>query len=171
MLALLSRHFAWRAPRIRVPEFDPYRPVRIRIPSREQYLPEVRSLIERLSIPTCLTPDEIAELKLAATEACLNAIRHGSPQGRNGQVDVEVKAGLDCVVVEVRDTGPGFNVRARRNHPSPLDESGRGLQLIESLVDRAEHSSKRGGHRVRLTKRSRRATKVHGSRASTRGFS
>ncbi|NLC57004.1 MAG: ATP-binding protein [Armatimonadetes bacterium] len=161
MFTLHMRQTPWRTPRIRVPEFNPYRPVRISIPSREQYLGEVRGLIERISIPTCLTGEDVAELKLAATEACLNAIRHGSPQGNSNLVDVQVKPELDRVVIEVRDEGRGFDVRKARQSPLPLGESGRGLKLIESLVDRAEYCNSRRGHLVRLTKRSRPATKVH----------
>lgn len=144
-----------RKPCIRVREFNPYRPIQIAIPSGEQYVPEVRGLIERMSIPTYLTSDEIAELKLAATEACLNAIRHGSPHGNDDTVGIRVAPDLDHVVVEVRDRGHGFNIHQMRRRPLPLGENGRGVKLIDSLVDRADYRHSLWGHTVRLLKRSR----------------
>jgi len=152
---------AGRIPRIRVPEFDPYRPLQIAIPSGEQYMSEVRQLIERVSIPTSLTAEDVAELKLAATEACLNAIRHGSPRGTAGLVGLTVRPGMDQVVVEVRDQGPGFDIRSTRRAPFPLGENGRGIKLIDSLVDRAEYSHTAQGQLVRLVKRSRLMTSLH----------
>ena len=91
-------------------------------------------------------------MKLAATEACLNAIRHGSPGGGKATVGVTVEPSLDQVVVEVRDRGPGFDARTARRAPFPLGEHGRGVKLIDVLVDRAEYQRTRGGQRVRLAK-------------------
>ena len=141
-------------PRIRLREFDPYRPVQIAIPSGEQYVSEVRGLIERVSIPTWLTTDEVAELKLAATEACLNAIRHGSPRGSGDTVGIRIQPSMDQVVVEVRDRGRGFDERQARSRPPSTGESGRGLRLIDSLVDHVEHRHGIRGHVVRILKRS-----------------
>ncbi len=152
-LRLLSH--AKRKPRIGVREFNPFRPIQIAIPSGEQYVQEVRGLIERVSIPTCLTRDEIAELKLAATEACLNAIRHGSPRGNSDTVGIRVEPDLDRVVVVVRDRGPGFNIRKIRQRPLSMGESGRGVRLIDSLVDRVDYRHRFRTHSVRLLKRSR----------------
>ena len=42
MVTAAYRWLPRRIPRIRVPEFDPYRPVQITIPSHEQFVPEVR---------------------------------------------------------------------------------------------------------------------------------
>ncbi len=152
---------AGRTPHIRVPEFDPYRTVQISIPSADQHVHEVRQLLERVCVSTWLTADDIAELKLAATEACLNAIRHGSPNGRASVVGVVVKPGVDQVIIEVRDQGAGFDVRAVRRSPFPLGENGRGVKLIDTLVDRAEYYCNGHGHCVRLTKRSRFLATLH----------
>lgn len=144
-----------KTPRIRVPEFDPYRRVHVSIPSGEEYVADVRRLIERMSIPTWLTSDDVADLKLATTEACLNAIRHGSPLGSLNTVGITVKPMVDQVVVEVHDEGRGFNVRGVRHRPLPLGETGRGVKLIDSLVDRVDYNFTGHGQSVRLVKRSR----------------
>ncbi|MBI3946457.1 MAG: ATP-binding protein [Armatimonadetes bacterium] len=157
MTAIASHVLERRTPRIRIPEFNPYRTVQIHIPSHERHLPDVRRLIERVSIPTWLTAEDVADLKLAATEACLNAIRHGSPEGRDGTVAVVVRPRLEEVVVEVCDEGPGFDPKWVRRSPFPAGENGRGVKLIDSLVDRAEYRRTGTGQRVRLTKRSRTA--------------
>ncbi|HEX2998936.1 MAG TPA: ATP-binding protein [Armatimonadota bacterium] len=155
MVTTALRAGRMRAPRIPIPEFDPYRPVQITIPSGEQYVPEIRKFIERTSISTWLTTEDVAELKLAATEACLNAIRHGSPNGAASQVGVTVKPMIDQVVVEVCDEGQGFDVRQTRRRPFPAGENGRGVKLIDCLVDRAEYWHTGHGQVVRLIKRAR----------------
>ena len=62
---------------------------------------------------------------------------------------------LDRVVVVVRDRGPGFNIRKIRQRPLSMGESGRGVRLIDSLVDRVDYRHRFRTHSVRLLKRSR----------------
>jgi len=75
----------------------------------------------------------LAERALACTsELATNAVAHRAAQGPDVFELVVALVG-DTVVVEVRD-GSGQLPRPRRR-PSALEESGRGLQIVEALCD------------------------------------
>jgi serine/threonine-protein kinase RsbW len=120
----------------------------------------------------------IADLLLAATEACTNVLRHAGPgQG----YDVVARVGRSRVVLQVLDNGRGFDparIRARRRHLSrhlrrppvrpvsllgrrgrnsdvaQLAESGRGMAIMRACVDDVSlHTGPGRGTVVQLRKR------------------
>jgi len=76
--------------------------------------------------------DYVDELELIVSELVTNAIRHGA-----GPVEICVSREHPYLHVEVHDDGPGRLVRRR---PTPEDESGRGLSVIDDLVQPYEGS-------------------------------
>jgi serine/threonine-protein kinase RsbW len=92
------------------------------------------------------------DIELALTEACANAVRHAT-----GAADYTVVFSIaeDHCEVEVTDVGPGFELEAvRRARTDPVDaEAGRGLLLMEALVDNCEFVQQERGTRLRLIKR------------------
>ncbi|MEV7727191.1 ATP-binding protein [Streptomyces sp. NPDC087917] len=116
-------------------------------------------LARRLLLGTMETagvdPDISYDLSVALTEACANAVEHGGldegpvpPVGRtpDGTEAYHVTAYLDgdrCRI-EVTDSGPGFPpATVARRRPS-LAEGGRGLHLIEELVDHVRFRNRPG---------------------------
>src|SRR3954452_21045326 len=98
--------------------------VRLSIPAK----PEDISL-GRLH-PTGLPPrrafpeDVLADLKLALTEACTNSVRHAY-DGGEGMVEILYELHPDRLVVEVSDTGEGFERdEAEPEDPDELSEGG-----------------------------------------------
>ena len=84
--------------------------------------------------PTCL-----ADVTLALTEACTNVLDHAA-DGVEYQVHITVD-GTRCVI-RVKDDGRGFDpetLATRRTEPTA--ESGRGLELMRSLVDKVAFAS------------------------------
>jgi serine/threonine-protein kinase RsbW len=75
-----------------------------------------------------------ADIALALTEACGNAVIHAELAGAY-HVEVEVTGGL-CTI-EVTDDGGGF-VPDRAGDPQPLGESGRGLHVIAALTEQLD---------------------------------
>ena len=75
-----------------------------------------------------VTGDECAAVVLAASEAAGNAVEHGYRSGE-GTIEVLATLGPDELRLRVRDTG------AWRTPPT-TSTRGRGLKIIESLMDR-----------------------------------
>jgi serine/threonine-protein kinase RsbW len=106
-------------------------------------------ILTDLNAPTGAKED----IELAVTEACANAVRHAS--GATGYT-VTLSVGDNRCEVEVADLGPGFALEAVRRARSTTidldDEQGRGLVLIEALVDDCEFVAQERGTRLRLIK-------------------
>ena len=105
----------------------------------------IRGAVDRLAAEHGLSAEATFDLKLAASEAVANALRHGSGNGR--AVDVTLRPLDGAIEVEVTDAG----TFAR---PGGIDpERGRGIPLMVALADEVEFASTGDGTRVRLRKR------------------
>jgi len=97
-------------------------------------------------------PDDAREdLQLALTEACANAVKHATSAN---EFEVRFAIGQEGCLVEVIDSGPGFEPPEILE--STLDdghnESGRGLFLIDALVDDLEFIRQPDETKIRLVK-------------------
>lgn len=111
-----------------------------------------RSVLDE-AMSTPLSPEERADLELAVGEAFANAVRHGSPRKEKDRVTVRVLRGCDALVVEVSDTGHGFDRSAVvAPQPASIREGGMGIFYMEKLMDSVEFDSGQHGTTVRLVK-------------------
>ncbi len=118
-------------------------------------IPTVSEGVRQLLQGKGWSDEELMPVELALDEALANAIRHGCKGDPTKQVQcvVSVDAKGELVIV-VRDPGPGFDVAAV---PNPLEgqnvlkSSGRGVFLINQLMDRVEFGD--GGREVWMQKR------------------
>ncbi|MFD4786900.1 ATP-binding protein [Streptomyces sp. NPDC058459] len=105
--------------------------------------------------------DRLARLRAAefaedatvvVSELLSNALRHGRPPVRVACALRRRCTGRATLRIEVADAGPSFDttlVRARWRHPSfTLEESGRGLFLVDALAGRWGDEPTRHGHTV-----------------------
>lgn len=126
------------------------------IPARTEYLILARLALAGISRGTPIDDSTLADLKLAVTEACGNAVRHAQPYERSVvRVDFGVEDGAIEICVE--DEGPGIGtLPAGDDERDELAESGMGLAIIEAVVDALDVSPRGGGNNgtvVRMTKR------------------
>jgi anti-sigma regulatory factor (Ser/Thr protein kinase) len=119
-------------------------PLRLRVPSDASQLVEVRAKLRRWLRTVGSANEEAEEIVLAASEACANAIEHPRAP-REPFVEVEASAGERVVSLLIRDTG-GWEVEG------PAADRGRGLQIIERLMDRVERSESEDGTELRLVR-------------------
>ncbi|GAA1194336.1 hypothetical protein GCM10009654_59320 [Streptomyces hebeiensis] len=118
--------------------------VQFRLPSHPRSVGRARDVL-RTNIDLPGDPGETAALLLS--ELVTNALRHGSPPGRDIAVTLHRVDGL--IRLEVEDAGD-FLPRPRT--PGLEDECGRGLALIEALADDWGVAPRRGpGKRVWVT--------------------
>ena len=73
--------------------------------------------------------------ELAVVEACNNAIKYATPDVRGREVGLEVICGKTELEIRVTDHTPGFEMPKEIQLPDFEKESGRGLYLINSLMD------------------------------------
>jgi serine/threonine-protein kinase RsbW len=132
--------------------------IRLTIPAKPEYITLGRLAltgIARLRTEP-LSPEVLGDLKLALTEACTNSVRHAYTDG-TGLVQIVYELHSDRLVVEVSDSGGGFEAPAARagsRGPDELAEGGLGIAIIEALSDELEiGEGDDGGSRLRFVKR------------------
>jgi len=94
---------------------------------------------------------------VALTEALSNAILRGNRQDPAKHVYVHVRIDRHSLIIEVKDEGSGFDIGQCMQDPTTPDrlesEDGRGLFLMQQLMDSVEQVSMHEGNVVRLTLR------------------
>ena len=107
-----------------------------------------RQALEHLDVERTV----IEEISLALTEACANVVQH---TGDHAEYEVAVAIDDRLCRISVVDDGEGFDpaMLLQGDERTPL-EDGRGLLLMQALVDRLDFRHEPDGrHRVTLEKR------------------
>lgn len=138
----------------------PSQVVELEIPARADYLDLARMVVATAaSMEPSFADDRIADLRLAVSEACTNAIEAHAHLGDPDDTDrIVIRCDLadDRIEVEVVDKGQGFDpgdldTLPAVEDPSRLDyERGLGIGLMRTLTDETEFSSSEEGTKVRL---------------------
>ncbi len=131
--------------------------VRLVIPARTEYLILARLALAGIARGTHIDESTLADLKLAVTEACGNAVRHAEPS-EHGVVLVDFGLEDEAIEIRVEDAGPGIGTRPADQERDELAESGMGLAIIRALVDDLEIRDGDGGRGTVVRMRKRLAT-------------
>ena len=97
--------------------------------------------------------DHLIACELALVEACNNAIEHA--RGSQTQQPIRIEAACDHLEITLRitDHTRGFQWPERAAFPDPESEKGRGIPLIQSLMDEAAYLRSPGGNNLVLRKK------------------
>ena len=123
---------------------------KVSLASCPEYLTRVRRIAACLANSVGMGRQEADDTALVLTEACANAIRHGSPNGANDRVSIIFKSSGRTIVADVTDCG-------RPKHKIKETGNGFGLRLMRVLTDNMQFVKHKSGLTVRLTKRAVRA--------------
>jgi serine/threonine-protein kinase RsbW len=110
--------------------------VQLTIPAKAEYLILVRLALAGIAREVPMSESALADLKLAVTEVCGNAVRHAYGE-HVGAVQVRFAVGPDAIEVTVEDEGHGLrldDVPEDILGEEPL-EAGMGLAIIRAVVD------------------------------------
>ena len=99
-----------------------------------------------------LSESDTAALELAVTEAANNAVENTAPVARDEDVRMEATVGSGEVQLRIFDHTPGFDWPEHAELPEADSESGRGLFLIQSLVDDSAYLRSPRGNCLLLAK-------------------
>lgn len=136
----------------------------LRIPSDVQQIEAVVATVVRRCADCALDGRQLAlNLPVALTEALSNAILRGNGEDASKEVCIRVAVTDGELIVEVEDEGQGFDLDACTEDPTTREnlerEDGRGLFLMQKLMDRVERfraADGRRGNVVRLVLHRRR---------------
>lgn len=132
--------------------------VDIKVPNQTRYL----SLIGKIGEDIAKELDRYSgdretlayHINLVLTEAMVNAIRHANAGDPGKMVHIIINISDDELLIKVFDNGQGFDINAI---PTPdfaqLEDSGRGIFLIKSLMDFVSYQKVCDGNVLEMKKR------------------
>lgn len=124
---------------------------------------EVRTILDRLKMTSGIDTEQSFDIKVILSELLQNAIKHGNSMDNNKKilVDVWLQDNSKVLGICVTDQGKGFDVdgtmRCKRKKcmfdydPMAMDESGRGLFIVQNLCDDVKFNS--SGNAITVRKR------------------
>jgi anti-sigma regulatory factor (Ser/Thr protein kinase) len=118
--------------------------LRLRLPADPAVLSQVRQTLRRWLQARGASEDDIGMITLACGEACANAIEHAySPAP--AFFEIEASTTEDELTLAIRDIGQWRPPRGQHR--------GRGLKIMESIMDAVDVDSTPGGTRVLMRRR------------------
>jgi serine/threonine-protein kinase RsbW len=106
------------------------------LPRDEQTVPVARHIVRNAMDQVGVDETCVYDVELALSEACTNVLLHSGPGDQYVvRLDLQDRLGM----IRVIDVGHGFDsARLEAEDPLPQDERGRGLGLMQALVDRVD---------------------------------
>jgi serine/threonine-protein kinase RsbW len=125
--------------------------VRLKFPAKADYLLLARLALAGVARSLPVGPELLADLKLAVTEACGNAVRHAYAE-REGSVGVAFVVADDRLEMIVEDEGAGMELPVEELVADPVQEAspepidgGMGMAIIRAIVDELDVRDGSGG--------------------------
>ena len=92
------------------------------------------------------------DLNLVLTEAMANAIQHANEDNPAKEVHIEISIVSQRLIIRVFDFGTGYDVHQYIEPSPPLDEHGRGIYLIHTIMDEISYNPTEKGHVLEMVK-------------------
>lgn len=86
-----------------------------------------------------LDSDKLFDVKLIVNELVINGALHGNKLSRDRSVYLNIDISEDCLTIKVKDEGAGILYDLEKDYyPEEMLSTGRGLVLVNGLVDKLE---------------------------------
>ena len=92
------------------------------------------------------------DLNLVLTEAMANAILHANEGNPAKEVHIEISIVKKNLFIKVFDFGQGFDIEQYIKPSHPLDDHGRGIYLIHTIMDETTYRQTETGHVLEMRK-------------------
>lgn len=77
-------------------------------------------------------------IRIVINEIVINSYEHGNKYNKEKGINLKVCVNMDCIHINVKDEGDGINYIFNENKDINTTTSGRGLRIVEHLVDELE---------------------------------
>ena len=132
--------------------------IQISIPNQTRYLGLVGKIGEEMAHELeSFSGDRDAlghHLNVVLTEALVNAIKHANTSEPDNEVQIRINVSDGELIIRVYDNGQGFDLDVVPCGvcPDPLEEQGRGIFIIRSLMDSVEYRKANGRNVLEMRK-------------------
>src|SRR5690554_1711572 len=117
--------------------------IRLQIPAHADYIDIVRVCLFGIASKLRFPYEDIEDMKVAVSEACNNAVLHGSPLLHNNHIDLCFESRDNSLTIKVSNRGQPFEHSDALESAAPLPAtdvselptSGLGIYLMQALMD------------------------------------
>ncbi|MGA9364692.1 MAG: ATP-binding protein [Bacteroidota bacterium] len=126
---------------------------RMTMHSSPKHIHRVEKFLQRVNRSAHLDEIQFNKVLISTTEAVNNAIFHGNKSDPQKNVYLACELSKERMILRVRDSGAGFDPHKIAN---PLDESnllresGRGIFLMRTLMDKVQYHLSEDGSEVEM---------------------
>jgi serine/threonine-protein kinase RsbW len=132
--------------------------IQITVPNQTRYLGLIGRIGENMARELDVCPGDREtlghHLNVVLTEALVNAIKHAKTIDPDNEVQIRINVCDNELVIRVYDNGQGFDLDLvpANGCPDPLNERGRGIFIIRSLMDSVVYKKANGGNVLEMKK-------------------
>lgn len=133
--------------------------LQISIPSQTRYLSLIGRISEKLTkevIRSIVDRETLTQkINTVLTEAIVNIIKHGCKSSSDGVVKFSISILENELLIKFFDSGQGFDLNSIPElifGPDPLEESGRGIYIIRTLMDSVAYRKVNAGNVLEMRK-------------------
>jgi len=110
--------------------------------SNPKLLPAIEDYVLEIVDSFQISETKRNNIEMAVAEAAANCILHGNKSDESKKVTVKIKSNSTQLIISFKDEGTGFNPNKVPDPTLPenlLKGSGRGVHIMNSLVDNLEY--------------------------------
>lgn len=127
--------------------------VEITIVSHPRWLRLARSVVKDFCAALGIADQQAQSIVVAVDEALSNVMKHAYDGDRSKFVSLSCSAAGNELAFEIRDQGAPFNpLDHKAPPPNELRPGGRGVYLIQTIMDRIEYRREGDSNYIRLSK-------------------